>query len=42
LFDVTVENARNASISAGCDGVTDGEPFPRDDEADAEEETWTV
>jgi hypothetical protein len=42
LFDVTVENARNASISAGCDGVTAGEPFPREDEADAEEETWTV
>jgi Protein of unknown function (DUF3631) len=42
LFDVTVENARNASVSAGCDGVTDGEPFPRDNEADAEEEMWTV
>jgi hypothetical protein len=42
LFDVTVENPRNASVSARCDGVTDGEPFPRDDEADAEEETWTV
>jgi hypothetical protein len=42
LFDVTVENAGNASVLAGCDGVTDGEAFPRDDEADAEEETWTV
>ena len=42
LFDVTVENADNASVLAGCDGVTDGEAFPRDDEADAEEETWTV
>jgi Protein of unknown function (DUF3631)/Toprim domain len=42
LFDVTVENARNASVFAGCDGVTDGEPFPRDDEAGAEEGMWTV
>ena len=42
LFDVTDENARNASVSAGCDGVTDGEALPRDNEADAEEETWTV
>jgi hypothetical protein len=42
LFDVTVENAQNASVSAGCDDVTDGERFPREDEANAEEETWTV
>jgi hypothetical protein len=42
LFDVTVENAQNASVYAGCDDVTDGERFPREDEANAEEETWTV
>jgi Protein of unknown function (DUF3631)/Toprim domain len=35
--DVTDENAQKPNVSAGCDGVTDGEPVPHD-----EEETWTV
>jgi Protein of unknown function (DUF3631) len=43
--DVTGENAQNASVSAGCDGVTDVKPVrPGADGADItiEETTWTV
>jgi Protein of unknown function (DUF3631) len=43
--NVTDENVQNASVSGGCDVVTDREPLPRtpyDDDVPTEEETWTV